>query len=304
MNDGAAPAAGPDGKEVLGKGSNGKEIADFKQAAPVSSRLEFFAQGDFSAADRETSADAAGFGGWSEAGTVGLEYAVSDRLTTGLAVGYVHNYTRIADGSSLDINGAVASAYASWFQDNFHLDGLYSFSCLENDLRWNPGNGTATAHPSTCGNTIALNTGYNITRPGVVTGPIGSLNYTHGEIDGFTDSNGVAVQSQRFDSLVSQLGWQASFPLPVQKGRLTRLTPQLRAAWAHQYLNGSKSVSAILGGFTATGNTPVPERDYASLGAGVLAEFGEKFSVMLDYQAEVGSLQVSQFISLRGGIKF
>ena len=140
--------------------------------------------------------------------------------------------------------------------------------------------------------------------PGIVSGPLASLKYTHGEIDGFTDSTGVGVQSQSYDSLISQLGWQASFPRQMRFGKLTRLTPQLHGAWAHQYMNNPEFVSALFAGITATGRTPEPTSDYAALGAGLMAELGENFSVTLDYQADVGKNEVTHFVSLRGGFKF
>ena len=245
-------------------------------------------------------------GGWTEAGTAGIEYSLTDHLTTGFAIGYIHNNTNIADvSSSVAIDGVVASLYASWFKNNFYVDGLYSFSWLENDLRRDTGAGVATAKPSSYGNTLELNTGYNFMNyPGIVAGPMAALKYTHGEIDSYTDSAGASVQSQSYDSLISELGWQASFPRPVHLGKLTRLTPQLRGAWAHQSMNQPEFVTAAFGGFTATGRTPEPISDYASLGAGILAEFGENFITTLDYQADVGKNQVTHFISLRGGYKF
>jgi outer membrane autotransporter protein len=286
-------------------GIDGKQTTNFKQIAPAPKRFEVFAQGDFSRSDRDSVDAAAGFGGWTEAGTAGIEYSLTDRLTTGFAIGYVHNNTDINDGvGSIDIDGVAASLYASWFKNNFYVDGLYSFSYLENDLRRNTAAGAATAKPSSYGNTLDLNTGYNIIYPGIVAGPIASLKYTHGEIDGFTDSAGVAVESQSYDSLISQIGWQASFPRAVRYGKLTRLTPQLHGAWAHQYMNKAEFVSAQFGGFTATGRTPEPSSDYAALGAGLMAEFGGNFSVTLDYQADVGSSEITHFISIRGGFKF
>ena len=302
-SDESDPAESPAGKDIVNVGADGKQSVSAKQAEP--SRLQFFAQGDFSTTDQHSSDNISGFGGQTEAGTVGLEYALSREIILGVAVGYVHNYTNLNNYTdTVNIDGLVASTYASWFIDNFYLDGLYSFSYLENDLRSSAGNQVATAQPATFGNTLELNAGYNFVRPWVVTGPIASLNYTHGDIDDFSDSNGASVQSQNFNSLISQLGWQASFPRTTHQGMLTRVTPQLHAAWAHEYMNNSESVSANYNGFTTTGYTPQPERDYATVGAGIMAEFGKDFSVTLDYQIDVGTLQVTNFVSARGEIKF
>ena len=245
-NIGLAAAYSSQGMELVSLGIDGKQAVNFKQTTPAAKRFEVFAQGDFSATDRETSAAAAGFGGWTEAGTAGIEYSLTDRLTAGFAIGYVHNNTDIASGAgSIDIDGVAASLYASWFKNNFYVDGLYSFSYLENDLRRTIPTGVATAKPASYGNTLALNTGYNIIYPGIVAGPIASLKYTHGEIDGYTESAGTAVQSQGYDSLISELGWQASFPRTIHCCKLTRLTPQLHGAWAHQYEQGRVCKHAI-----------------------------------------------------------
>jgi hypothetical protein len=131
-NVGLAAAYSSKGRELVSLGIDGKQTVNFKQTAPEPKRFEVFAQGDFSTTDRETTAAAAGFGGWTEAGTAGIEYSLTDRLTTGFAIGYVHNNTDIANGvGSIDIDGVAASLYASWFKNNFYVDGLYSFSYLE-----------------------------------------------------------------------------------------------------------------------------------------------------------------------------
>jgi uncharacterized protein YhjY with autotransporter beta-barrel domain len=300
---GLAARYGSKGGELVSLAVDGKKAVAYKQTAPAVRPLELYAIGVGSTTDRETVNGVPGFGGWTESATAGLEYGITDQLTLGLALGYVHNNTDIAaNNGSVTVDGGAVSAYAAWSRNDLYVNGLYNFAFAENDIRHDSPIGVARAKPNSYSHTVQLSTGYNFMNyPGIVSGPMASLRYVHGDIDGYTESTGTTVASQSYNSLVSQFGWQASFPRRVRFGVLT---PQLWAAWAHEYMNRSRSVSATFAGVTVTGATADPQTDYVALGFGLLAELGERISLNLGYEADVGKTQVTHTISLRGGMKF
>jgi uncharacterized protein YhjY with autotransporter beta-barrel domain len=283
--------------------SAGKEVAGKEPIPPRGPCVEFFAQGDFSTTDRKDTGAALGYGSWTEAATAGVECSLSDTVTAGLALGYVHNQTNANnDAGDLYVDGLAVSTYASWSRNDLYVDGLYSFGHLENRIRRNIPSGTATARTDSKGHAVQLNAGYSFLKyPGIVSGPIASMKYAHGDIDAFTDSAGLSVASQSYDSLISEFGWQASFPMKTRRGRVT---PQVHASWGHEYLNKSKTIGTTFAGLTALVSTPEPRTDYAAIGCGVLAEFGERFSVLLDYEANLSRNQTTHFVELRAGFKF
>lgn len=157
---------------------------------------------------------------------------------------------------------------------------------------------------------------------GVITGPFASLDWVHGDINGYNEQQGgnadLTVPNQHVDSLEQDLGWQLSVPIHTGFGSVT---PQVRAAWVHEYLNTSRQVTAGLqtspyylvngasvsrfGSFNATGATSSPGADYASLGAGVGIGISDRAAIMIDWETRfLQARSSSQNVSLTGQIKF
>ena len=170
---------------------------------------------------------------------------------------------------------------------------------------------------------MSLNTGYNFDLGDrLVTGPILGLQYTHGQLDGYTETGGgtanVSVASQTFNSLVSDVGWQLSYGVPVEAGKLTF---QGRTSWHRENLSDDDGVLVGLvqspfllvnsdGGFTRMGNfatSATPNSaiaDYWVLGAGARLEVGKSAALLLDCEELLGHDMREQFISLSGQISF
>jgi uncharacterized protein with beta-barrel porin domain len=157
----------------------------------------------------------------------------------------------------------------------------------------------------------------------VVTGPLAGLQYTHEELDSYSEHGGgsadVSVGAQRTNSLVSEAGWQASLPVAVSFGKVTF---QARASWQRENLKDDQSVGIGLvdspfllvnpdgsaqriGSFGLIGKPAQPGDDCFVLGAGAQISIGERFSVLLDYQEDLLRSNLSErFVSIRGEIKF
>lgn len=297
-----------------------------KEAKPIlapEKRWEFFVSGNYGNRDVDTIGSTAGFDTDLFTATLGFEYKIKPQLAVGLAVTRVHSDNDLGTLGSSELEGYSFAAYVSCFCNNFYADLLYSLGSYNHQIHRNTGLGrTATARPDSLTNSLQFNTGYNLHLGRVVTGPIVSLDWVHGDIDGYTEDRGgnanVTVNDQDADSLISRLGWQVSMPMRTGFGLIT---PQVRASWVHEYLNDNQQVGASLvtspyylvtgatvtniGGFNSRSNAQAPGNDYLSAGGGVGIQFGDNVSVVVDYETRVfQSDSVSHNVSLTASIKF
>lgn len=287
-------------------------------------RFELFAEGDFDFQDLDRTGNTAGFDFDSQAATVGGEFRVNRNLALGVAGSYVDSHAYLTnDLGKTDIDGFAVSSYVTWFYKNFYADALYAFSDFEDEISRNTLLGT-TAHatPQSYNHTINFNTGYNLKLGSVVTGPIGALEYVNGHLDSYREHGAgradVNVGEQHYDSLISRLGWQVSIPLQTRFGTVT---PQIRASWDRQNLDGSDRVSVGLnrspitiinsggithgGRFTTSGDTQAPGDDYLNVGGGLLVNVCARGQVVFDYEAHLAQRNnVEQLASVKVGLKF
>lgn len=296
----------PEG-DVVGGGMAGPSGKAGRAVAPPHPGWEFFASGDFANADQNQRGRQAGFGSDTQAATVGAEFGVAPGLTLGLAATWLENRTELSGGlGSLDIEGFALSAYASYVRAPFYADVLYRFGDYEDSVRRNTLFGaTARATPQAYHHTVEFHTGANFQLGPVTTGPMLGVSYTHGTLDGYTETGAGAqntsVGTQSYDSLRTEVGWQMSQLVPVKFGAVTW---QLRASWERENLNSSKSVSVGLvqsplyaldangnlqrtGGLALSGNTTRAGDDYLALGGGLLFEIGSRTKVTLDYEEQL-----------------
>lgn len=294
--------------------TGGKEVK-----APVEEtyrKWEIFTAGDYGYFDVDASGNQAGFQSDTWVATIGAEYRICPVFTVGLAGSYVNSGADLSSKiGSVDTEGVAVSGYVSAVVGHFYADLLYSYGAYDQDIRRNTFTGrTASGDTEARTNALQFNTGYNFNCGNFRTGPIASLSWLHGEIEGYNEtgggSAGLNVAGQDFDSLVSQLGWQASC---VAQTGFGTLIPQLRASWDHEYLNGAQNVSASLqqspfsngNSYTATGQTSAPGRDWLNLGAGVSAQFGERLTVTADFTTHLFQERTTAYTgSVKVGISF
>lgn len=289
---------------------------------------EVFATAGYGSADAETFLPAAGFQTDTWAETVGGEFHVNEHFTIGAAFTYVQSNNSLASSvGQADIEGEALAAYASYKAGGFYADALYSFGSFEHDIQRDTlfGN-TAAAEPNSRTHTLQFNTGYNMEVAGFVTGPYASIDWMIGQLEDYTESGAsttlgnarLHVAGQSFDSLISRIGWQISRTFAFDS---VKLTPQLRAGWAHEYRDNQEFVDVglvtspyslqdngglvHLGRFDASAETQAPGADAFDLGFALGVTWQDRFSVIIDYNGRVLQNNAkSHQVSVTGSMKF
>ena len=267
--------------------------------APEARRWEVYSSFDYGSFDLDADRNFLGLRSDTYAGSVGLERTLSDHLLLGAGASWIESNSDQAS----DIEGITLAAYASTRWRGLYADLLYGATLLDHDIDRKTGLGsTVHAKPDSVTHTVAFNTGWNFHAGSWTTGPFAGVDYAHSRIDGYTEQGGsraaTEVSDQSIDSLISRLGWQASYRLQRSWGAIT---PQVRIGWERENLSSDDDLSVSLvnspyyliqgttvrntgAGFNAVVPGQDRERDSLSLGAGLLIEFGERLHLLLDYE--------------------
>ncbi len=221
----------------------------------------------------------------------------SDSLRAGFGVGYARSSldANTYDTES-DINSYQAIAYlgyapGAWFVNGSLSYGLDDYSGSRHVVI--PGyDGTAQSDFRGDQLTAFATTGYNF-RIGdgkTIVTPIASLQYTHLNIDGYTETGASAidlrVDNQSYNFVQSGLGGKIARNIPL--GDSKTLRPELHTNWLHSFGNTkmSNNASFTAGGPGFTASSMAPERDMYEVGAGITLAGNTAWSLeaVYDYQ--------------------
>ncbi len=240
--------------EMLGMGAGEDSFVDF-------GRLGLFIQGDIHMGERDETELESGFDfdAWSL--SLGGDYRFSDRLWAGAAVSFGSAEVDYdLDGGNTDIDNWTLAVYSGWsITENLYLDGMISYG--QSDISTNrnvsyvdAGGSFDSRHEGdTDGDQIfvGLNAGYVLNRGSWRFGPVASLAYLDGDIDGFTETSrgeasqawNYAVDDQDFKSLRISVGAQADYILNTSFGVII---PGIRVAFVSEQEDGEEEVSMRL----------------------------------------------------------
>ncbi len=235
-----------------------------------------------------------------QSAAVGFEYLVSDQLSVGAGWSHLWNDNTLRSGlGSVDVEGHTAVVYASWFENNFWADFLYSHGTYDADLLRNTGLGTAvTGRPDIESDQVDVNLGYNLGIDGgrVIHGPTLGAVYTDGRVDAYTEtgdprSNG-SYAAQSYESFITRFGYQVNWGLESTVGEIR---PQLRLAYGRENLKRDNAVAATLIPNALNNNTVFgigsssadPGEGWLELGAGFAIALSENCSILVDYETQL-----------------
>lgn len=266
---------------------------------PEAYAWEVFTSFDYGTQDLDAQKNFLGLQTDTYAETIGIERALGEHLHLGGGVSYLESFS----DQSTDLDGVTLAAYLSGTWGGLYADVLYGATLLDHDIDRATGLGsTAHAAPDSTVHAVNFNTGYNFRFGNWRTGPFAGIDYAHASIDGYTESGGdtaaTHVSDQSLDSLITRVGWQASYRKKTSWGAIT---PQLRLGWERENQEGDDAVTVglvkspyyVLKGNTLS-STGAPfdvtvagydrERDAMTVGAALSVDIGRRFNITLDYE--------------------
>lgn len=266
---------------------------------PEAYAWEVFTSFDYGTQDLDAQKSFLGLQTDTYAETIGIERALGEHLHLGAGVSYLESFS----DQSTDLDGVTLATYLSGTWGGLYADVLYGATLLDHDIDRSTGLGsTAHAAPDSTVHAVNFNTGYNFHFGNWRTGPFAGVDYAHAKIDGYTEDGGgtaaTEVSEQSLDSLITRVGWQASYRKKTSWGAIT---PQLRIGWERENQDGNDPVTVglvkspyyILKGNTLS-STGAPfgvtvsgydrERDAMTVGAALSVDIGRRFNITLDYE--------------------
>jgi len=288
------------GSSVLGGTEMSTDAKQMVAVNPVLPRWGMWASGNVTLGDESGSNTLSGFHSTLGSPTFGFDYRVTPNIVLGVLASYTTGGVNFDDGSKIGVNTEIGALYGTWRDGNWHVNGIAGGGTSQfNDTRTTFGGLSANSTPRgediltdwTGGYDFHLGDRWNIT-------PEVGLQYTHLDIDSFTESGAGALDlsegSQTIDSLRSHVGFKVDKAYSL--GKDLTFIPELRALWYHEYLDDSRGVSTSLPGAPALGsfsvNTFSPQRDFALVGVGLNTAFtgyhGVPVGLFLNYNAQVG----------------
>ncbi|HEY2572527.1 MAG TPA: autotransporter outer membrane beta-barrel domain-containing protein, partial [Verrucomicrobiaceae bacterium] len=280
-------------------GARGRTIV-YSTPRPEARRWEIFTSFDYGGLDMDADRNFLGLRSNTYAESIGVEHALGRHFLAGGGVSYIES-----EGQATDINGETLAAYVSFAQDGWYADLLYGATFLDHRIHRDTGfGGIANASPNSVTHTVSFNTGYNFHPGRWSLGPIAGIDYAHAGIDGYTESGGgnaaTRVSGQSVDSLLTRAGAQASYRVEYRWGAVT---PQLRLGWERENLGSDSDLTVALlhspyylvqGSSVRNTGTPFAatvagenrERDYMTVGAGVMLEMGRHLNLLFDYEGD------------------
>ncbi|WP_218933539.1 autotransporter family protein [Rubripirellula lacrimiformis] len=235
--------------------------------------------------------------------TAGIQRSVDDTHSIGFFGGYVgSNATgQTSDFSSQTDGGQFGSFVTGNDGRNYYvLMGGLQFEGYDSSRTINVGGINRTAEADYSGwqgftyleRGLTLHSGKN-----TVWQPYGGLQYVYVNQDGFTESGAGAlnlqVDSLDTHSLRSMLGTRVRRTLG-DHGWQHFVTPEVRVAWMHEFLDTSTLVNSQFAGVGGSGFTNSGldlGRDWVLAGAGLSFQLTDRFDTRVDYNTQVNAHQ-------------
>ncbi len=248
----------------------------------------------------------------------GVDYRVSDAFVVGGAISYSDAHAKYDLGlGSVKAKTTGASAYATFYQDEWYVDGLMAYGASDFDARRNitiPSNNpsipavVASAISSPEGHqwSAAIGTGKDF-RVGTFTlTPSARLSYLHVNNKAFSESEPVAglgliVGERRIKSLQSSIGAKISTNVNTSAAVLL---PYASVQWMHEFKDGSPALISKYvndpNGIAFAIPTSNPTRDFGILSIGSSATFPNQLTAFAQLSSAIGLKNESSYAVAAG----
>ena len=237
--------------------------------------------------------------------TVGLDYRFAGNLTLGVVAGYLNSSIDLTGNGRIGVNGGQGGIYAAWSKGGLYLNGAVTGGGNSYDIRRTGLGGSVLGNTTGSQFDSLLSGGFDLHANHWTFGPTADVEYTWVGVDAFDEHGSLAplhIQNNEASSLRSRIGLRATYDADIGG---VRVTPELRAAWQHEYLDNQRSISASfvdggVGAFTVGG--PAIGRDSLTVIAGVTVQISKQVSIFADYDGNVGRTNYSSH-SVIGGVR-
>ncbi|MFT0545991.1 autotransporter domain-containing protein [Allopusillimonas ginsengisoli] len=269
-----------------------KSQMESRSVAAPSNGLRGWANYDYSYQKLYAQTNSPGSGNHINVLSIGADVHPSQAFTAGFAFTAGNQDSQFSNGrGSFKLNNYVASGYAMWNWDQAYVGAVGSLGYLDyGSIRRNIPIGPTVRHEQadTSGSTAAatLTGGWWFNFEKWRTGPYVDLTWQHTHVKGFEENSGDAMAmvfgSQNRDALITSIGWQMDAEIATSKATLR---PFVRAQWSHDSKARQRDVSAGLVSMPGTFALPgfVPDKNWATVSVGLVAEFEPNFSGWIGY---------------------
>lgn len=216
-------------------------------------------------ADVQRYDDANSYDGVAPAVTGGVDWTSGNFVYGGFA-GVGRNFSDFGlRGGDFDQTDGTLGGFAGWYGDNAWVNGQLSYSMIRYEVNrevWlGPVKRGHSGSPDGSNLTFGVNAGYNFTDEALTHGPVVSVLAQQIDIDGYAEdqptlSTSLAYPDQSFDSLITSLGWQASYKIN------DHLTPYARMTWDVEHEDQAKEAFARSQSITGSLQYAVPGQTF------------------------------------------
>jgi outer membrane autotransporter protein len=288
----------------------------------LSDRVGLWATGMGTWGDYDQTEEEAGFDiedAWGIVG--GIDYRFSEQVVAGISVGYSEStFDFDRNAGDLDKEAIHLAAYGTYQMERWYIDGVISYANIDYDLDRNIAYALGSAAPVTgtlAGDTdgdefgVSVGVGYAFNRGAWEIEPYLRANWTHLDIDSYTeDGSGIAAalrldfDDQTVRALSSDLGIAIRYALSTNFGVVT---PYVRAEWAQEYGDDGRDLRATFvadpnqNGFAFRAHGP--DRTYANIAAGLAATLSGGLSAFVDFETVLGLRSVDLY-TLSAGLRY
>ena len=243
--------------------------------------------------DHDSSDDFVGFDATSVGAQFGYDTLAEDNLILGLGGSYAHSFINYDDShGEADVDSFVFTPYASYFNDNWFVDGSISFGYHHNkserEIKIGSLRRTAEATYNAYEFGTFIKTGYKFYQNDWAITPYTSLQYTYYHSDSFEEdgagSAGLEVDDSTQQSLLGRLGLNLSTIAMIDN---LQVAPEVYVGYAHQFIKEDSVDAKFVNGTTKFSTDVDSDRDDSVYyGAGVSSLISEDISAYFGYEGE------------------
>jgi len=223
----------------------------------------------------------------------GVDYAFDDNLTGGTAFSWTRTNSHGADSTATK---STLDSYQVTLYGGYRLSQLFftgqagvGYNRFSQDRYIAIANSTATADYGGESYQLRSQVGYDLpVGAGVTVTPLAGLTWARSVTDKYSEggagSANLTVARTGVNSIAQDLGVQVAWSYDTSLGKLS---PDLRAAWLHDYTHAGVGTASALAGTQMTSTTPRLSPNGAQLGAGATLSSNDSLSFRAEYVGEL-----------------